>query len=74
MGMDTPLWTLWFLRYAWEYLILHFRTEKHIATKVQEYSPRQSNRCSLLFLSPLGQATLDLTAENTVNHNRLPDV
>lgn len=75
MGMDPPLWAPWFLCWVWGYLILHFRTKKQIPTKVvQEYSPRGVTRCSLLFLSPLGQAALDLTAEKTVNHNLLPDV
>lgn len=54
--------------------MVHFIIKKQIAIKEQEYSPRQINRCSLLFLSPLGQATLDLTAEKAVNHNLLPDV
>lgn len=74
MGMDTSLWALWFLWCVGGYLILHFIIKKQIAIKAQEHIPRQINRCSFLFLSPLGQATLDLTAEKAVNHNLLPDV
>lgn len=49
MGVDTPPWAPWSLHCLRGYLTLHFIIKKQIAIKVQQYSPRQINRCSLCF-------------------------